>query len=232
MRLRTRHLTGIRINHGIGSGCLILLQLLMTLYSYRIFIPVKQQKHFLSWSAPLQVMNISSDLLFNGANVFTLHDYYNGTDPNYLAKDWFEIEYPKYLNLSGDSLYFEFRDNFSNKIAMIKVGNALSSLNDYEIFKVKPFLKKIENAQIIAGNIFFSDTVNTNDVYVILNSANIAKPKFYYKKNFVNLRKSRQTDYIAITHPLFLNSAQAYVNSIAQLYSVNNPFLVNVNDIF
>ena len=180
----------------------------------------------------LQGNNISSDLLFNGANVFTLHDYYNGTDPNYLAKDWFEIEYPKYLNLSGDSLYFEFRDNFSNKIAMIKVGNALSSLNDYEIFKVKPFLKKIENAQIIAGNIFFSDTVNTNDAYVIFKSANISKPKFYYKKNFVNLRKSRQTDYIAITHPLFLNSAQAYVNSIAQLYSVNNPFLVNVNDIF
>src|ERR1035437_4576518 len=181
----------------------------------------------------LQGNNISSDLLINGANVFTLHDYYNGTNPNYLAKDWLEIEYPKYLNLSGDSLYFEFRDSLSNKIATIKVGNALSSLNNYEIFKVKPFLKKIANAQIIAGNfIFFSDTVNTNDAYVILKSANISKPKFYYKKNFVNLRKSRQTDYIAITHPLFLNSAQAYVNSIAQLYSVNNPFLVNVNDIF
>ena len=180
----------------------------------------------------LQKNNISSDLMINGDNVFTLHDYYNGTSPNYLAKDWLEIEYPKYLNLSGDSLYFEFRDSLSNKIVVIKVGNALSSLNNYEIFKVKPFFKKIANAQVIAGNIFFSDTVNTNDAYIILKSANISRPKFYYKKNFVNLRNPRQTDYIAITHPLFLNSAQAYVNSIAQLYSsLKNPLLVNVNDI-
>src|ERR1035437_995675 len=166
--------------------------------------------------------NISSNNLINGTNLISLHDYYNGTDPNYLAVDWLEIEYPKYLNLSGDSLYFEFKDNFSNKIVMIKVGNALSSLNNYEIFKVKPFLKKIANSQVIAGNIFFSDTVNTNDAYVILNLANISKPQFYYKKNFVNLRNPRQTDYIAITHPLFMNSAQTYVNSIAQLYSVSN----------
>ena len=175
--------------------------------------------------------NISSNNLTNGANQFTLHNYPNGTDPNYFASDWFEIEYPKNLNLAGDSLYFEFRDNFSNKIAMIKVGNASVPLNNYEIFKVKPSLKRITNAQVIAGNIFFSDTVNTNDAYVIINPAKISKPTFYYKKNFVNLRQSRQTDYIAITHPLFMSGAQAYVNSIAQLYSVN-PFLVNVNDIF
>jgi hypothetical protein len=179
----------------------------------------------------LQGNNINSDFLINGPNVFTLQDYYNGTNPNYLAKDWFEIEYPKYLNLSGDSLYFEFRDNFSNKIVMIKVGNATSSINSYEIFKVKPFLKKIENAQVIEGNIFFSDTVNTNDSYVICKSTNISVPTFYYKKNFIDLRKSRQADYIAITHPLFMNSAQNYVNSISQIYSVN-PLLVNVNDIF
>jgi hypothetical protein len=179
-----------------------------------------------------QVLLQGNIILLNGANVFTLHDYYNGTDPNYLAKDWFELEYPKDLNLSGDSLYFEFRDSLSNKISMIKVGNATSSIASYEIFKVKPFLKKITNAQVIAGNIFFSDTVNTNDAYVIINPAKISKPTFYYKKNFVNLRNPRQTDYIAITHPLFLNSAQAYVNSMAQLYSVSNPFLVNINDIF
>jgi hypothetical protein len=180
----------------------------------------------------LQGQNISSDLLINGANVFTLHDYYNGTNPNYLAKDWFELEYPKYLNLIGDSLYFEFRDNYTNKIAMIKVGNAFSQLSKYEIFKVKPFVKKITNAQIIGSNLFFSDTINTNDAYVILNSDSISKPDFLYKKNFVNLRKSRQTDYIAITHPLFMGGAQSYVNSVAQLYSVSNPILVSVNDIY
>ena len=178
--------------------------------------------------------NISSNNLINGPNLFTLfNNPNNGTDPtsNYLAKDWFELEYPQYLNLSGDSLYFEFRDDFSNKIALIKIGNASSSLTSYEIFKVKPFLKKIANAQLIDGNIFFSDTVNTNDAYVVINPAKISKPIFYYKKNFVNLRQSRQTDYIAITHPLFMSSAQTYVNSIAQFYSVN-PILVNINDIF
>jgi hypothetical protein len=174
---------------------------------------------------------INSNNLIEGKNLFTLHNYPNGTDPNYLAKDWIEIEYPKYLNLSADSLYFEFRENFSNKIAMIKVGNALSSVNNYDIFKVKPFLKKISNAQVLDGSIFFSDTINTNDAYVILKSVNISRPKFFYKKNFVNLRQTRQADYIAITHPLFLNNAQTYVNSIAQLYSVK-PILVNVNDIF
>jgi hypothetical protein len=180
----------------------------------------------------LQGQNINSDLLINGPNVITLHDYYNGTNPNYLAKDWFELEYPKYLNLIGDSLYFEFKENFINKIAMIKVGNAFSPITKYEIFKVKPFVKKITNAQIIGSSIFFSDTINTNDTYIILNSDSISKPNFLYKKNFVNLRKTRQSDYIAITHPLFVSGAQSYVNSISQIYSVSNPLLVNVNDIY
>lgn len=175
--------------------------------------------------------NISSNNLLNGSNVFTLHNYFNGTDPNYLAKDWFEIEYPRYLNLSIDSLYFELNDVFSNKIAIIKVDSALSSLSNYEIYKVKPFLKRITNAQVIDGNIFFSDTINTNDAYVIINQAKVSKPQFYYKKNFVNLRNPRQIDYIAITHPSFMNDAQNYVNTIGQLYSVK-PLLVNVNDVY
>ncbi|MDR3668312.1 MAG: C25 family cysteine peptidase, partial [Ignavibacteriaceae bacterium] len=177
--------------------------------------------------------NVSSDNLINGPNLYSLHNYENGTDPNsnFLARDWYEIEYPKILNLAGDSLYFELRDNFTNNITSVKVINASLPLNSYEIFKVKPFLKKIDNAQIIDGNIFFSDTINTNDAYVIINSNKITKPDFLYKKNFVDLRKSRQTDYVAITHPSFMSGAQTYVNTIAQLYSVNTS-LININDIF
>jgi hypothetical protein len=173
--------------------------------------------------------NISSNNLVTGINQLLLKIYANGTDPNYLALDWYEIEYPRYLNLNGDSLYFEFRDNFVNNVTAVRIGNAPSG--SYELFKVKPFLKRITNLQMVNGSIVFTDTVNTNDAYVVLNSSGSLKPVFYYKKNFVNLRQSRQVDYIAITHPAFLNAVQNYVNSIGQMYSVN-PIAVNVNDIF
>jgi len=172
---------------------------------------------------------ISSNNLVNGVNQFLLKNYANGTDPNYFALDWYEIEYPRNLNLNGNSLYFEFRDNFVNKVTAISIGNAPSG--SYELFKVKPFLKRITNLQMVNGSIVFTDTINTNDAYIVVNSSGFLKPLFYYKKNFVNLRQSRQADYIAITHPAFLNTVQNYVNSIGQMYSVN-PIVVNVNDIF
>ena len=173
--------------------------------------------------------NVNSDKLINGANQLSLINYNNGTDPNYLAMDWYEIEYPRNLNMAGDSLFFELKDNFVNQVNVIKIGNVPSG--SIEIFKVKPFLKRMTNFQLVSGSLIFSDTVNTNDAYVVVNSSGALKPAFYYKKNFTILRQIRQADYIAITHPIFLSTVQNYANSVGQMYSVN-PVTVNVNDIY
>ena len=173
--------------------------------------------------------SLSSNNLNNGVNNFSLINYANGTDPNYLAIDWYEIEYPKNLNLSGNSLYFEFRDSFVNKVTDVMIGNVPSG--NYDVFKVKPYLKHMTNLQAVNGSVIFSDTINTNDAYVIVNGSGALKPVFYYKKNFTNLRLDKSADYLAITHPLFLSAVNDYVNSIDTMYSVKS-FVANVNDIY
>jgi hypothetical protein len=173
--------------------------------------------------------SVSSNNLINGTNQLLLKIYANGTDPNYLALDWYEIEYPRNLNLTGGSLYFEFRDNFGNAVKAVHIN--VPAAETYEVFKVKPFLKKITNLQQIAGAIVFTDTVNTNDAYVVVNSSGTFKPVYYYKKNFVNMREDKNADYLAISNPLFISAVQNYVSSISSMYSVK-PFVANLNDIF
>src|SRR5690606_23346736 len=96
----------------------------------------------------------------------------------------------------------------------------------------KPHLKKIDNYQIVSNKILFTDTVNVGDQYIVAASSKIGKPIFYYKKQFVNLRSiTTQADYIAITHPKFLQSASNYVNSVSTMYTVTKD-LISVEDIF
>ncbi len=73
---------------------------------------------------------------------------------------------------------------------------------------------------------------SAGDQYIVVAPSKIGKPVFYYKKQFVNLRSlTTQADYIAITHPKFLQSANNYVNSVSSMYGVSKD-LISVEDIF
>lgn len=173
---------------------------------------------------------LNSNQFFNNPNVISVKNYSNGTNPNFLATDWYDIEYPRLLKLNNDFLLFKVDDNLTDGLKIFNIANATSI--SYEIYKVKPFLRKIDNYQIVSNQLFFTDTVKGGDQYIIASSTQIDRPVFYYKKQFVNLRSiTNQTDYLAVTHPKFLQSARNYVNAILTMYGVTND-LVSVEDIF
>lgn len=187
-----------------------------------------------------QSINRNDQLLLSGAlntnqfitnpNVLTVKNYANGTNPNYLGVDWYDIEYPRLIKLNNDFILFNVSDDVTDGIKVVKVANA--TLASYEIYKVKPFFKKIDNYQVITSQVLFTDTVHAGDAYVVAAPSKIDKPVFYYKKQFVNLRSvTTQADYIAITHPKFLQSANNYINSISTMYAVSKD-LISVEDIF
>jgi hypothetical protein len=173
---------------------------------------------------------INTNQFVTNPSVMSVKNYSNGTNPNYLGVDWYDIEYPKTLNLVSDNILFKVTDNINPGLKVIKIGNAVST--NYEIYKVKPFFKKIENFHVISNQVLFTDTVNAGDQYIVVAPAIIGKPVFYYKKQFINLRSNtNQADYIVITHPKFLSSAKTYVNSISSMYNVTKD-LISVEDIF
>jgi hypothetical protein len=168
--------------------------------------------------------------LLNGSNQIKLENIPNGSSPNGLLTDWLEIEYPRNLKLLNDSLYFKISNDVSAGLKILKIGNATQS--SYRIYKVKPDFQIINNYNVSSSNLFFADTVSPGDEYYVISGERNIAPKFYYVKNFGNLRSiNKQTDYISITHPKFLSAAQNYVQSIAGLYNLSTS-AYNVQDIF
>ncbi|MHB8580996.1 MAG: C25 family cysteine peptidase [Ignavibacteriaceae bacterium] len=173
---------------------------------------------------------VNSNNLLSGTNQLSVRNYDNGTSPNYLATDWYDIEYPAYLTMQNDSLYFKVSDDVTRKVRVIQINNV--SDPDLIIYKVKPGFTRKLNFIISSGNLFFTDTVGAGDTYEVISPSKILRPVFYYKKKFVDLRNSNnQADYIAITHPDFLQVASNYVQKISSMYSVNAK-LINVQDIY
>lgn len=163
-------------------------------------------------------------------NILSVKNYANSSSNNSVCPDWYDIEYPRKLKLNDDFILFNVSDDVTPGLKVVKIENSTSAA--YEICKVKPVFKKIDNYQITANQVFFTDTISAGDQYIVIAPSKIDKPLFYYKKSFVNLRSiTRQADYIAITHPKFLSSATNYVNTISSMYNVTND-LISVEDIF
>ena len=172
----------------------------------------------------------NSSNLISGTNQIKLENIPNGSDPNGLLVDWFEIEYPRNLKLTNDSLFFKVSDDIIPGLKILKILNANAA--EYRIYKVHPEFKIVTNYQVSSSTIVFADTVFPGDEYYILSTIKSVSPKFFQVKNFVNIRSiTDQTDYIAVTHPGFLLSVQNYIQSIANYYSLTTSAF-NVYDIF
>ena len=187
-----------------------------------------------------QSINRNEQVLLNGVinsnqfvanpNILSVKNYPNSGTSNTVVPDWYDIEYPRYLKLNSNLLLFTVPDDITSGLKIVKILNATSG--DYEIYKVKPYIKKIESYQLVSNQLLFTDTINVGDQYIINIPGNISNPVYYYKKQFVNLRSiTAQTDYLAITHPKFIAAANNYLSNIAALFGVSKD-LVSVEDIF
>jgi hypothetical protein len=162
---------------------------------------------------------IDASNLINGNNKISVQNYANGTLPNFLAYDWYEIEYPCYNKLINDSLIITIPEGISNEVRRLEFSNASSS--EYEIFKVTGNQKKIENYSISSGVLTFIDTVNSGEKYVIYAAARTSEPKMEYLGKFSNIRANvSQADYIALTPAVFSTKVDDYLSLIRSIYNL------------
>ena len=179
-----------------------------------------------------------SDSLSTGKNTLVLRSYDNGTNPNLLLFDWYEVEYPRSIKANNDSLFFAIKDSIAIQKRIVKITNVKSDAVNLVLYRVKPDIARITNYQKTGTNIYFTDSVGLGYAYYLFPTSNIKGPDYLHKKQFANLRStSRKGEYIGITHPSLFTTATSYLAFIHQNYTnvSNAPIdtaLIVVDDIF
>ena len=177
--------------------------------------------------------NFSSSVLSNGNNTVVIHSFPTANTINSVYRDWYELEYPRYLISTNDSLNFAYNNLVSPTIASLSVtglsANTFSlykfRLQDSSVLKITNFVRSVDTLRFI-------DTVANGTYYFLVREDEITAPLFFYKKKFTNLRSTaNKADYIAITHPYFNSAVSNYVSFIASQYNVSTK-LINIFDIY
>jgi len=172
----------------------------------------------------------NSNILTEGSNTLKTISYPTQTPLNTVAVDWYEVEYPRYINAVNDSLKFTINDLTNRALKYFKVINF--NAQTPVIYKIKGGYKRITNFTRNGSEIVFADSVSAGDQYIITDQNKITSPVFFYKKNFTNLADAgNKADYILITHPIFLSKASEYTTFIQQTYNVSTK-IINVFDIY
>ena len=174
----------------------------------------------------------SSNLLTNGNNKIKSVSFPTQATINSVFHDWYEIEYPRSLILNNDSLQFRFDDYKTSELVNYEISGYQGS--PVSVYKYEDMLNvtKIANYQTQGGKIIFSDLLDSTKNYFIVAETKTLSPKFYYKKQFKNLRSSSNSaEYLIITNSLLMNSANEYSDFINQAYN-KKVALINVLDIY
>ncbi|HTX19451.1 MAG TPA: C25 family cysteine peptidase [Bacteroidota bacterium] len=167
-----------------------------------------------------------------GGNSVTLFSYPTASNPNTIIYDWFEVEYPRRLNVVNDTLLFDFRSVSGKKLRTVQVTGLQTA--DVLLYRVKPSGERVTNFSLSSTAPFtltFSDTVDAGTQYCIIPQSRAYTPLVKKVKTFAGLRATTsQTDYIAITNSKFYPEAQQYVQTVGSLKHLATR-LVNVDDI-
>ncbi|MDP3148715.1 MAG: C25 family cysteine peptidase [Ignavibacteria bacterium] len=172
----------------------------------------------------------NSSILTNGNNTLKIYSFLTAASPNLCIYDWYEVEYPRWLQTYNDSLLFSFPylDSLPT-VEGIKITNVFS-----DSIIVWRYGKTSEKYQLLRNNseIVFFDTLTNQDKFILINASSVSEPKIYYAKKFVNLRNPQiQADYLAITHKNFLNKTNDYTSFISNSYNVIAK-VIDVDDIY
>lgn len=180
-----------------------------------------------------------SDSLRVGKNTIIVRNYNNGTFPNHMLFDWYEVEYPRTIKATNDTLYFAIRDSsVAVQKRNVKIANVTSGTSNLVLYRIKPSIARITNFVKSGSDVVFVDSMGVGYAYYLCTPSNIKSPEYLQKKKFANLRNSsRKADYLAITHPSLYATALSYVSFIRQSYknADNSPLdtaLVLIGDIF
>lgn len=176
----------------------------------------------------------NSNLLQNGNNSLYSISFPTTATQNSILVDWYEIEYPRYLKPYNDSLKFCINDLSDKSLKYFKISNLTDK--NVLLYKISNQIKKITNIEFVSGSdgfdLFFVDSVNKGDTYLLIKDSKVLSPNFIYKKQFSNIVDNKiQADYILLTNKAFLQKAEEYTNFISQNYNISTK-AIDVNDIY
>ncbi|MGE5314082.1 MAG: C25 family cysteine peptidase [Acidobacteriota bacterium] len=177
--------------------------------------------------------NFTSASLVNGTNTVNLNSYPTLNTINVIIRDWYELEYPRFLRASSDSLSFSYRNPVAPKLSVIAVsGLSAAPISLYRFAWADSGIVKITNYQRNADTLRFTDTASSGRSYFLLAGSKAKAPIIFYKKKFANLRSgSHRADYIAITHSSFVPAVTSYLSFIQSTYRMATQ-LIDVQDIY
>lgn len=173
--------------------------------------------------------DFNSSLLMQGTNRLKIHSFQTAATLNACIRDWYEIEYPRFIKCTNDSLLFTFSYLTNTGIYCFYINNIQNDA--LTIWKFgNSYSKYIVNPN--GGSVFIKDTINSKDKFFISDNNKVLKPKLYYKKQFLNLRSNQnKADYISITGKQLLSKAEEYNNFVANNYNVET-MLIDIDDIY
>ncbi len=180
--------------------------------------------------------DISISTLSTGNNTLKLFSLPTASSTNSMILDWVDVEYPRNLSTSSDSLWFGFSDLNSTSLRRVVIQGLTTA--DCILYKVQVTQKKITGYAISGKgpySISFIDTVGNGDRYVLLSSVKVQTPAMSLRNSFANLRdNTRSADYLLITnsgYSGFISLANSYSAFIHQTYKLNTA-VIDVKDIF
>lgn len=177
--------------------------------------------------------SFNSNLLTQGTSTINIHSFPTANTTNTVISDWYELEYPRYIATTTDSLIFGYRSPLvAGAYRLVMTGLSAQPVTVYRFNTLDSTSRKIGVYQRSGDSLVFNDSVRDGIIYYLIAESKVTRPLFFAKKKFVNLRsQSRSAQYIAITHPYFMTTAQNYVSFIAGQYGVTTS-LVDINDIY
>lgn len=166
----------------------------------------------------------------NGNNTLKVISYpTTGNTINTVWVDWVEMEYPRNLKATNDSLVFRFPYTATNDVKFIQVTNTTS--DSLMLWKKGASLEKIF-VQRSGSNLIIQDTVSASDKYFLVKNSSVLKPVIYYKKNWKNLRSPQNSaEYLAVSVQQFFPSLRPHLGFIKNSSGLDT-FLVDMSDVY
>jgi hypothetical protein len=172
---------------------------------------------------------INTNQLNEGNNTLKIQSFPTDGSINVLAMDWVELEYSRRLKALNDILNFSFPYLSEKNIYEVRVTNINN--DEISIWKYGTDGKKYSIYKT-GSEISIVDTINSEDRFFISHVEKIKSPKFYYTKQFSNLRSnSLSFDYVLITHNKFKEKVNEYGLFVAESYN-QRVIAVDVDDIY
>lgn len=174
----------------------------------------------------------NSNLLTNGNNRISSISFPTKASLNSVYHDWYEIEYPRALLMSGDSIVFRFYDYTRESQVNYEIDGYKNSPISLYRYSDMYDVTRISNQNINGAKIVFTDITDSTMYYSIVPESKTLLPQIYSRKKFINLRSSGNTaDYLIITHPSLNSTVSDYSSFIASNYN-RLVKIVSVYDVY